>query len=138
MRKTAKLLALAKALPVALILSGPSPQAMAFELDAANTVGKMGEQLSQGYLHAAQETLQQLHACNVHSVQLGETIVPLSAIGLALTGLAKGDSSLWLELEDVLLLANSGVRSLFITDVGPVGVCQVNEETFVASSSGPT
>lgn len=138
MQKSSKLLVLTRALPVALMLAGSSPQAFAFEHNAARTIGSIGDQMSRGFLHAAQETLQQLRSCHVHAFQLGENIVPLHAIELALTGLAKGDASLWLELQDTVHLANAGVRSLFITDVGPVSDCRVETEdtTFVASSSG--
>lgn len=137
MQKNAKLLALAKALPVALMLSVPSAPALSFEFNAASTIGTIGTELSLGHLHAAQELLQQLLACGVRSLLIGDTIVPLSEVQLALTALAQGDDSLWQGLEGVLQGANTGTRSLFITDAGQTAVCQVAEETFVVSSVGP-
>ncbi len=136
MQKNAKLLALAKALPVALMLSGPSSPALSFELNAASTIGTIGDEMSLGHLHAAQTLLQQLHACGVRSLLIGDTIVPLFEVELALTGLAGGDDSLWQGLEGVLQQANAGARSLFITDDGRTTVCAVAEEEFVTSSSG--
>jgi hypothetical protein len=136
MQKNAKLLALAKALPVALMLSGPSSPALSFELNAASTIGTIGDEMSLGHLHAAQTLLQQLHACGVRSLLIGDTIVPLFEVELALTGLAGGDDSLWQGLEGILQQANTGARSLFITDGGRTPVCAVAEEEFVTSSSG--
>ena len=51
-----------------------------------------------------------------------------------------GDDSLWQGLEGVLQAADTGARSLFITDDGRTPVCAVNEEeeTFVTSSNGFT
>jgi hypothetical protein len=137
MQKNAKFLALAKALPVALMMSGPATPALSFELNAGSTIGTISSEMSLGHLHAAQELVQQLHACGVRSLLVGDTIVPLSEVQLALSALAQGDDSLWASLEGVLQAANTGARSLFITDDGKAAVCAVAEDTFVTSSSGP-
>lgn len=141
MQKNAKFLALAKALPIALMMSGLAAPALSFELNAGSTIGTIGTEMSLGHLHAAQELIQQLHACGVRALLVGDTIVPLSEVQLALTALAQGDDSLWVGLEDVLLAADTGARSLFITDEGRrTPVCAVKEEeeveTFVIILDG--
>lgn len=135
MAKNSRLQLLSKALPVALMMSGHAPQALAFELSAGNTIAAIGDALSRGFLFDAQDTLNRLRICGVNAFMIGDTTITLSQFNLALTGLAQSDDTAWLGIQDIVLSA-PGSRVVFLTDGGPATSCEVVEttESFVAGS----
>lgn len=128
MGKNPRLSLLAKALPIALMMSGPLPQALAFEHTAAQTIGEIGLALDQGWLHEAQATIDQLRRCGVRAFRIGGDTLRLAVLDQAITELARGDTTTWSLIEAAVMSTRSGVRVLFITDVGTVSSCTVLDD----------
>lgn len=140
MGKNSRVSLLAKALPVALMMTGTASQALSFEFSAARTIGGIGEAIDQGWLHDAQDTLNQLRLCGVRAFQIGNDTLRLAVLDQAITELAVGDTTTWSLIQAAVQSTKTGTKALFITDGGLVANCTVpdnptdNSSTFPAGS----
>lgn len=136
MKKSDRVRRLMTLLPVAVAMTGVAGKAMALEAPGNTIVSYLGSALEEGYLHGAQTIVDNVFACGVRAIVIGDVTITVQELDLLITALAGGDMSAWTAVEAAFQSVRDGAAATFIGDSVNVDGCVFERIDVVAVASG--